>query len=96
MKEIDLNEDTTFLELVNDLKWSITDELIRKSMNGFEGVSSESLSKGERIITQCLKSLKSLKSQIKRTKIKNSTGIVKELKFFTYTPVNSNTILFQK
>ncbi len=96
MKEIDLNEDTTFLELVNDLKWSITDELIRKSMNDFEGVSSESLSKGERIITQCLKSLKSLKSQIKRTKIKNGTGIVKELKFFTYTPINSNTILFQK
>ena len=96
MDEIDLNEDTTFLELVNDLKWSITDELIRKSMNDFEGVSSESLSKGERIITQCLKSLKSLKSQIKRTKIKNGTGIVKELKFFTYTPINSNTILFQK
>ena len=96
MNEIDLNEDTTFLELVNDLKWSITDELIRKSMNDFEGVSSESLSKGERIITQCLKSLKSLKSQIKRTKIKNGTGIVKELKFFTYTPINSNTILFQK
>jgi hypothetical protein len=96
MNEYDENEDTKFLELVNELKWSIIDELIRKSMNDFEGVSSESLSKGERIITQCLKSLKSLKSQIKRTKIKNGTGIVKELKFFTYNPINSNNMIFQK
>ena len=66
MNEYDENEDTKFLELVNELKWSITYELIGMSINNFEDVSLESLSKGEKIINQCLNSLKSLESQIKR------------------------------
>jgi hypothetical protein len=71
MNEYDENEDTKFLELVNELKWSITYGLIGMSINNFEDVSLETLSKGEKMINQCLHSLKSLKSQIKR---KNERG----------------------
>ena len=91
MNEYDENEDTKFLELVNELKWSITYELIRMSMNDFEGISSESLSKGERVTIQCLKSLKSLESQIqnKRTKMKKIHELKNEHKFFTKNLNNS-------
>jgi hypothetical protein len=91
MNEYDENEDTKFLELVNELKWSITYGLIAMSRSDFKNVKIESLQIGERIISESLRPLKNLIYKISGSKLRKKIESKNDNKFFpSHNVLNNN------